>query len=72
MAKIWRVIISIVLISVLLGAVFVLVGMITGGSADYVWNLFDARYHFSDMRGMSINELIQRAIDKLPFEIPFI
>lgn len=74
MAKIWRVVISVVLIAVLLGAVFVLVGIITGGSADYVWNLFDARVHLSDYQGMSLKELVQSIADKIPFlpELPFL
>ena len=67
MAKIWRVVISIVLTAVLLGAVFVLVGLITGGQTEYVWNLFDARYHMSDYLGMSLNQIVQSVIDKIPF-----
>ena len=78
MAKIWRVIISIVLIALLLGAVFVLVGIITGGTASYVWNLFDARYHLSDMQGMSVGEILHSITGNIPFlqniidKIPFI
>ena len=45
MSKSWRVISLIVLIAILLGAVCVGVGLITGGDWDRIYTTLDARYH---------------------------
>ena len=45
MSKSWRVISLVVLIAILLGAVFVGVGLVTGGEWDRIYTTLDARYH---------------------------
>ena len=45
MSKSWRIIMIVVLIAVLLGAVFVGVGLITGGEWDRIYSILDTRYH---------------------------
>ncbi len=45
MSKSWRVISLIVLIAILLGAVCVGVGLVTGGEWDRIYTTLDGRYH---------------------------
>lgn len=45
MSKSWRVISLVVLIAILLGAVCVGVGLVTGGEWDRIYSTLDARYH---------------------------
>ena len=45
MSKGWRVIMIVVMIAVLLGAVCVGVGVMTGGEWDRIHTVLDARYH---------------------------
>ncbi len=45
MSKSWRVISLVVLIAILLGAVFVGVGLVTGGEWDRIYTTLDGRYH---------------------------
>ena len=45
MSKTWRVVLSIVMIAVLLGAVCVGVGLVTGGDWGRIYSSLDARYH---------------------------
>ena len=45
MSKSWRVISLVVLIAILLGAVCVGVGLVTGGEWDRIYSILDARYH---------------------------
>ena len=48
MKKAWQIIISIVLIVVLLGAVFIGVGLITGADAERIMSVLDSRYNLSE------------------------
>ena len=45
MSKSWRAISLVVLIAILLGAVCVGVGLVTGGEWDRIYSTLDARYH---------------------------
>ena len=45
MSRSWRIISLIVLIAILLGAVCVGVGLVTGGEWDRIYSSLDARYH---------------------------
>ncbi len=45
MSKSWRIIMVVVLIAVLLGAVCVGVGLVTGGEWDRIYTTLDGRYH---------------------------
>lgn len=45
MKKAWRVIFAIVLIAVLLGALCVGVGLLTGAKMDVIYAVLDDRYH---------------------------
>lgn len=45
MSKSWRVISLVVLVAILLGAVCVGVGLITGGEWDRIYSTLDERYH---------------------------
>lgn len=45
MSKSWRVISLVVLIAILLGAVCVGVGLVTGGEWDRIYSILDERYH---------------------------
>ena len=45
MKKAWRVIFAIVLIAVLLGALCIGVGLLTGAKMDVIYQVLDNRYH---------------------------
>ena len=45
MKKAWKVIFTIVLIAVLLGALCVGVGLLTGAKMDVIYSVLDDRYH---------------------------
>lgn len=45
MKKAWKVIFTIVLIAVLLGALCVGVGLLTGAKMDVIYQVLDNRYH---------------------------
>ena len=45
MSKSWRVISLVVLIAILLGAICVGVGIVTGGEWDRIYSTLDDRYH---------------------------
>jgi len=45
MSKVWRVVLVVVTISILLGAVCIGVGLITGGEWERVYAALDTRYH---------------------------
>ncbi len=45
MSRSWRVISLVVLIAILVGAVCVGVGLVTGGEWDRIYSTLDARYH---------------------------
>lgn len=65
MAKAWRVIISAVLICVLLGVVFVVVGLITGGEIQRIMNIFNARYNVQSVLD-SAKAAVQDVLALLP------
>lgn len=65
MAKAWRVIISAVLICVLLGVVFVVVGLITGGEIQRIMNVFNARYNVQSVLD-SAKAAVQDVLALLP------
>ena len=44
MSKAWKIVISIVLIAILLGAVCIGVGMLTGADMERIYNILDKRY----------------------------
>ena len=67
MAKAWRVIAAIVVLMIILGAVFVLVGVITGGNVGYVWGLLEDKYRLTQTYGTSFNEVVNAIIAKIPF-----
>lgn len=50
MKKGWSVILTIVLVAILLGAVAIIVGYLTGGSADRIYSTLDARYHLAELQ----------------------
>ena len=45
MKKAWRVIFAIVLIAVILGALCIGVGLLTGAKMDVIYQVLDNRYH---------------------------
>lgn len=45
MKKAWRVVFAIVLIAVLLGALCIGVGLLTGAKMDVIYQVLDNRYH---------------------------
>lgn len=47
MKKGWRVIIIIVLVAILLGAVCLAVGLVTGGDPARIYDILDERYHLT-------------------------
>lgn len=47
MRKAWQIVITVVLIVVLIGAVSVGVGLITGANMDRVFNVLDKQYNLS-------------------------
>ena len=65
MAKAWRVIISAVLICILLGVVFVVVGLITGGEIQRIMNMFNARYNVQSVLD-SAKAAVQDVLALLP------
>lgn len=65
MAKAWRIIVSATLICVLLGAVFVLVGMITGGELQRIMNMFNARFDIPALTEAA-KTLVHNVIVSLP------
>lgn len=48
MKKAWRIIISIVLIVLLLGGVFIGVGFLTGADTNRIYSVLDARYNLTE------------------------
>ena len=45
MTKMWRIVLIVVMITILLGAVCVGVGLVTGGEWDRIYSALDGRYH---------------------------
>ena len=66
MAKAWRIISSVVIISILLGAVCVLVGKITGGDTQRVLALFNARFDITAIKAQ-ISDAVNAALAAIPF-----
>lgn len=69
MAKVWRVILTVSIVLLILGAVFVLVGRITGGDSDYVWNLFSSRPDVKNILDMGFDGILDSVLDKLPLDL---
>ena len=47
MKKGWKIVSAIIMVSVLLGAVMVGVGMMTGADMDRIYSVLDSRYHLT-------------------------
>lgn len=71
MAKIWRVLLTIVGIVLLLGAVCVLVGIITGGSFERIKMLFDTYFDIpalvdaAELKLKDLTELASKLLQSL-------
>ena len=63
MNKAWQIVIVVVLIVVLIGAVSVGVGLITGASMDRVFNVLDSRYNITIYYEYITGELIPALLD---------
>ena len=63
MAKAWRIVMTVVLIVVLIGAVSVGVGLITGANMDRVFNVLDDSYNLTIYYEYITQELIPALLD---------
>ena len=64
----WRVIMTVVMICLLLGAVAVGVGFITGGSMDRIRTGLEAQYHISaliETYGTDVPEIVSRYLGQI-------
>lgn len=68
MSKTWRVVWIIVLIAVLLGAVCVGVGVITGGEWSRIYSILDTRYHV-DVYVKYAQQVVQTVWDALTMPV---
>ena len=68
MKKAWRVIIVIVLVAILLGAVCLGVGLMTGGDLPRIYSALDSRYHLEMYYnyGVEVFEMIADAFRPAP------
>lgn len=64
MSKAWKIILTVVMIAILIGAVCVGVGLITGGEWERIHASLDARYHL-DMYWRYALEVIQKVQETL-------
>lgn len=71
MSKSWRAISLIVLIAILVGALFVGVGRVTGGSWDRIYSSLDSRYWFIDAYLNPENGWFVRAYEKIKTDMGF-
>lgn len=62
MAKAWKIISSVCIIAVLLGALCVLVGLITGGDTQRVLDVFNATYNIDGLK-QAYEQAIQSALN---------
>jgi len=63
MRKAWQIVIAVVLIVVLIGAVSVGVGLITGANMDRVFNVLDNEYNLTIYYEYITGELIPALLD---------
>ena len=61
MAKAWKIISAVCIIAVLLGALCVLVGLITGGDTQRVLDVFNATYNLDGLKQV-YEQAIQNAL----------
>ena len=61
MAKAWKIISAVCIIAVLLGALCVLVGLITGGDTQRVLDVFNATYNIDSLK-QAYEQAIQNAL----------
>lgn len=61
MAKAWKIISAVCIIAVLLGALCVLVGLITGGDTQRVLDIFNATYNIDSLK-QAYEQAIQNAL----------
>ena len=61
MAKAWKIISAVCIIAVLLGALCVLVGLITGGDTQRVLDVFNATYNIDGLKQV-YEQAIQNAL----------
>lgn len=62
MAKAWKIISAVCIIAVLLGALCVLVGLITGGDTQRVLDVFNATYNIDGLKQV-YEQAIQNALN---------
>ena len=62
MAKAWKIISAVCIIAVLLGALCVLVGLITGGDTQRVLDIFNATYNIDSLK-QAYEQAIQNALN---------
>ena len=62
MAKAWKIISAVCIIAVLLGALCVLVGLITGGDTQRVLDIFNATYNIDGLKQV-YEQAIQNALN---------
>ena len=63
MRRVWPIVMTVVLIVVLIGAVSVGVGLITGANMDRVFNLLDNQYNLTIYYEYITGELIPALLD---------
>jgi len=63
MRKAWQIVMAVVLIVVLIGAVSVGVGLITGANMDRVFNVLDNEYNLTIYHDYITQELIPALLD---------
>ena len=61
MAKAWKIISAVCIIAVFLGALSVLVGLITGGDTQRVLDIFNATYNIDSLK-QAYEQAIQNAL----------
>ncbi|MCI7370174.1 MAG: hypothetical protein MSM72_07610 [Firmicutes bacterium] len=62
MAKAWKIISAVCIIAVLLGALCVLVGLITGGDTQRLLDIFNATYNIDSLK-QAYEQAIQNALN---------
>ena len=65
MAKAWKIISAVCIIAVLLGALCVLVGLITGGDTQRVLDIFNATYNIDGIK-QAYEQVIRNALQMQP------
>ena len=65
MSKAWRVVLAVCVIAFLLGGVFVLVGMITGGSIQRITGLFNSYFDIDSIKA-GVTDAVSTLLDAIP------